>query len=58
MPDFENAFRTVCELVRDFKENERRYMSPQYQEAEVRRDYIDKFFEAMGCLPQDAEESV
>ncbi|MFA5012436.1 MAG: TaqI-like C-terminal specificity domain-containing protein [Ignavibacteria bacterium] len=48
MPNLENAFKTVCELVKDFKENESRYLSPQYQEAEVRRDYIDKFFEALG----------
>lgn len=48
MPNFENAFKTVCELVEDFKENEARYLSPQYQEAEVRRDYIDKLLEALG----------
>ena len=48
MPNFENAFKTVCELVKDFKENEHRYLSPQYQEAEVRRDFIDKLFEALG----------
>jgi len=48
MPNFENAFNTVCELVKDFKENEHRYLSPQYQEAEVRRDFIDKLFEALG----------
>lgn len=48
MHNFENAFNTVCELVNDFKENEHRYLSPQYQEAEVRRDYIDKLFEALG----------
>jgi len=48
MANFEDAFNTVCELVRDFKENEDRYFSPQYQEAEVRRDFIDKFFESLG----------
>jgi hypothetical protein len=48
MPNFENAFSTVCELVKDFKENEHRYLSSQYQEAEVRRDFIDKLFEALG----------
>ncbi len=48
MPNFENAFNTVCELVKDFKENEPRYLSPQYQEAEVRHDFIDKFFKALG----------
>lgn len=48
MANFEDAFNTVCELVKDFKENEERYLSPQYQEAEVRRDFVDKFFEALG----------
>ncbi len=48
MPNFETAFKTVCELVKDFRENEHRYLSPQYQEAEVRRDFIDKLFEALG----------
>jgi len=48
MADFESAYKIVCELVRDFKGNETRYLSSQYQEAEVRRDFIDKFFDALG----------
>ncbi|MCI0472758.1 MAG: type I restriction enzyme HsdR N-terminal domain-containing protein, partial [Ignavibacteria bacterium] len=48
MTAFESAFEQVKELVNDFKENEQRFLSQQYQEAEVRRDYIDKFFEALG----------
>ena len=48
MANFEDACNTVCKLVKDFKENEERYFSSQYQEAEVRRDFIDKFFESLG----------
>lgn len=45
---FESSHRLICELVKDFKINNANYMSPSYQEAEVRRDFIDKFFEALG----------
>lgn len=48
MQNFDSAFKKVCELVDDFKKNEQLYLSPSYQEADVRRDYIDKFFEALG----------
>jgi adenine-specific DNA-methyltransferase len=48
MNNFDNAFKTVCQLVEDFKANEKRYLAPEYQEAEVRRDFIDKFFESLG----------
>ncbi|HEY5123019.1 MAG TPA: TaqI-like C-terminal specificity domain-containing protein [Ignavibacteria bacterium] len=48
MENFDSAFAIVTGLVKDFKENEKRYLSPEYQEAEVRRDFIDKFFEALG----------
>ena len=48
MHSLENAFNVVKELADDFKQNEKRFLSPQYQEAEVRRDFIDKFFEALG----------
>jgi len=48
MGKFEDAFKQVCELAEDFRRNENQYLSPSYQEAEVRRDYIDKFFEALG----------
>ena len=48
MNSFDSAFEKVCKLVEDFKANELRYLSPEYQEAEVRRDFIDKFFEALG----------
>jgi len=46
--EFESAFKLVSELVEDFRQNEKKYLSPAYQEAEVRRDFIDKFFEALG----------
>jgi adenine-specific DNA-methyltransferase len=48
MPNFENAFNTVCELVKDFKENENIYLSPKYNESQARKDFIDKFFIALG----------
>ncbi|MBN1633510.1 MAG: hypothetical protein JW917_05020, partial [Ignavibacteria bacterium] len=48
MKNFENAYKEICKLTEDFKKNESSYLSPSYMEAEVRRDYIDKFFEALG----------
>lgn len=45
---FESSHGLICELIKDFKSNEAKYMSASYQEAEVRRDFIDKFFEALG----------
>ncbi len=48
MNNFITAFKKVSELADDFRKNEKRYLSPEYQEIEVRRDYIDKFFEALG----------
>ena len=43
----QKAFELVSELVRDFEANLDRYKSPDYQEAEVRKDYIDKFLIAL-----------
>jgi len=48
MTSLEKAYSEVCQLVQDFKANERHFLSPDYQEAEVRKDYIDKFFMALG----------
>lgn len=48
MTPFERAFEEVGELVRQFAANEEHYLSPKYQEAEVRADYIDKFWIAFG----------
>lgn len=42
------AFNTVANLVKDFKTNESKFLSPNYSEADVRKDFIDKFFDAMG----------
>ena len=43
------AFERVQALASDFKANEKHYLSPQYQEAEVRKDFIDKLFIALGA---------
>ncbi|MCX6150804.1 MAG: N-6 DNA methylase [Ignavibacteriales bacterium] len=45
---FENAFITVSNLVNDFKENKKVYLSTSYSEADVRNDFINKFFIALG----------
>ncbi|HXR48930.1 MAG TPA: N-6 DNA methylase [Candidatus Limnocylindrales bacterium] len=45
---FDEAFRRVKQLVTDFRANEKFYLSPQYQEQEARRDFIDKFWLALG----------
>ncbi len=44
----EQAFKAVGKLVEDFRANERNYLSPTYQESNVRQDFIDKFFTALG----------
>ncbi|MDR3627932.1 MAG: TaqI-like C-terminal specificity domain-containing protein [Ignavibacteriaceae bacterium] len=48
MTGFETAFRQIKILVNDFKENESKFLSPDYSEADVRKDFIDKFFNALG----------
>ena len=45
---FDQAFRRVKELVADFGANEKFYLSQEYQEQEARRDFIDKFWLALG----------
>ena len=45
---FEEAFEKVSKLTATFQANEARYLSPDYQEAEARKDFIDKFFIALG----------
>jgi type I restriction-modification system DNA methylase subunit len=45
---FEDAFERVKELAATFKSNDKFYLSQQYQEAEARRDFIDKFLIALG----------
>jgi type I restriction-modification system DNA methylase subunit len=45
---FEQAFSVVQSLARDFETNKDHFLSPAYQESEVRKDYIDKFLIALG----------
>lgn len=45
---FDEAFARVKQLVADFRANESFYLSAQYQEQEARRDFIDKFWMALG----------
>jgi adenine-specific DNA-methyltransferase len=45
---FDLAFAKVKELVAVFRANESFYLSPAYQEQEARRDFIDKFWLALG----------
>jgi type I restriction-modification system DNA methylase subunit len=45
---FDEAFDRVKDLVHTFKENEREFLSPSYSEIDVRKDFIDKFWIALG----------
>lgn len=45
---FDEAFRRVKELVDAFQANEAYYLSPQFSEAQARKDFIDKFWMALG----------
>ncbi|HKZ39777.1 MAG TPA: type I restriction enzyme HsdR N-terminal domain-containing protein, partial [Candidatus Hodarchaeales archaeon] len=42
------AFEIVKQLVHDFHAQEAAYLSPSYQESQVRQDYVDKLFTALG----------
>lgn len=44
----DSAFEQVSELVARFKANEARYLSPDYQEAEIRAGFSNKVFNALG----------
>src|ERR1700745_4170891 len=48
MVDFKHAYTQIKELVNDFRAGEKHYLSKEYQEAEVRKDFIDKFWIALG----------
>lgn len=48
MANFDKSFDTVKALVLDFEKNKNHYFSSKYQEAEVRKDFIDKFWIALG----------
>jgi adenine-specific DNA-methyltransferase len=43
-----DAFKVVQILINDFEDNINHYLSPSYQEAEVRKEFIDKFFTSLG----------
>ncbi|MHC1767155.1 MAG: DNA methyltransferase [Verrucomicrobiia bacterium] len=45
---FEQAFSLVQTLAKDFEANKAHFLSPAYQESEVRKDFIDKFLTALG----------
>lgn len=45
---FGEAFTRVKELVDIFQENESVYLGPRYGEADARKDFIDKFWIALG----------
>lgn len=46
--NFGAAHERVKELVRIFSQNETRYRSASYSEAQARLDFIDKFWIALG----------
>lgn len=48
MTPFEKAFSEVANYVAEFSANEDHYLSPKYQEAEVRVDFLNKFWTALG----------
>lgn len=48
MTTFETAHTAVQTLIADFQANITHYLSPAYSEADVRKDFIDKFFTALG----------
>lgn len=45
---FEEAFAQVKSLVEKFQKDEAHYLEPKYQEAEVRQEFLDKFFVGLG----------
>jgi len=45
---FDTAFVAVKQLAADFRAHESRYLSGSYSEAEARKDFIDKFWTALG----------
>jgi adenine-specific DNA-methyltransferase len=48
MTNFESAYQKVSELVEQFEASESYYLSAKYQESEVRTDFLDKFWIALG----------
>ncbi|MEX1014163.1 MAG: type I restriction enzyme HsdR N-terminal domain-containing protein, partial [Candidatus Paceibacterota bacterium] len=48
MEKFQESFQNVKKIVADFEKNISYYKSSKYQEAEVRKDYLDPFFINLG----------
>ena len=48
MSEFDSAFKIIGILVKDFQRNEAHYKSLAYTEAQVRKDFIDKLWIALG----------
>lgn len=46
--NFDTAFARVSELVADFQRHEKDYTDASYSEQDVRKDFIDKFWIALG----------
>ena len=46
--NFDTAHEVVTELVNDFRKDLANCLRPDYNESQVRKDYIDKFFIALG----------
>lgn len=42
------APRQVIDLIERFNRNRDSYLSPQYNETQLRREFLDPFFEALG----------
>src|SRR5918912_620377 len=45
---FNEAFERVQNLASTFRENQKYYLSSSYSEAHARKDFIDKFWMALG----------
>ena len=48
MSEMDSALERVAVLVEAFQRNEAAYTSPMYSEAEARKDFIVKFWIALG----------
>jgi predicted type IV restriction endonuclease len=43
-----DAFNQISDLVERFERNIEAYRNPAYNETQLRREFIDPFFEALG----------
>lgn len=46
--NFAEAYERIKQLVEVFNQNESFYLGPGYNEADARKDFIDKFWIALG----------